>query len=521
LGRFVAEMADLLFPICDARGRERLEKLIELAFRYQESEPNVRLDRFIKTVRETKIESPSDSTLRVMSLHKSKGLEFDIVVLPELDAPLDRSRSSFVVGRKTPTSPIETALRSVPQDVQNLLPQEFQQLFDDALTERFEEALCLLYVAVTRPVRSLIAIISPKKNASKTPTFASILRAGLAANALIFPEGSPFYGKAQTVFASGVSAWSQFDAPPKTPSRPSVSASVFEPLALPAPSPSYAVSNDATDVAAKVASSLAERRLLFQRETPTGGRSSRRWSRPGSFALGKALHACFETVRWLDVDGAPNANLLRELLKALGCDAADVRRTLERFDEICQTPFVQKLLSCSSYNVFAPEIPTNDAASSAVSLLPEIESPTWEILQERPFSFLSRDGRLWRGSIDRLVLLRDGGRVVGADVIDFKTDRLSPQRVTSSAEPSWPRLPDAETLSAYRRQLEVYGAVVADWYSLPPERISLRLAFVSEGFALDPTKQLIPCQRDASAPIAPSDAEPSFFLHPTNGDAQC
>lgn len=528
LGRFVAEMADLLFPICDARGRERLEKLIELAFRYQESEPNVRLDRFIKTVRETKIESPSDSTLRVMSLHKSKGLEFDIVVLPELDAPLDRSRSSFVVGRKTPTSPIETALRSVPQDVQNLLPQEFQQLFDDALTERFEEALCLLYVAVTRPVRSLIAIISPKKNASKTPTFASILRAGLAANALIFPEGSPFYGKAQTVFASGVSAWSQFDAPPKTPSRPSVSASVFEPLALPAPSPSYAVSNDATDAAAKVASSLAERRLLFQRETPTGGRSSRRWSRPGSFALGKALHACFETVRWLDVDGAPNANLLRERLKALGCDAADVRRTLERFDEICQTPFVQKLLSCSSYNVFAPEIPTNDAASSAVSLLPEIESPTWEILQERPFSFLSRDGRLWRGSIDRLVLLRDGGRVVGADVIDFKTDRLTFQRVTTGVDavpspslPAFPPLPDAETLSAYRRQLEVYGAVVADWYSLPPERISLRLAFVSEGFALDPTKQLIPCQRDASNPIVPSDVEPSFFLHPTNGDAQC
>ncbi|MBR5243519.1 MAG: UvrD-helicase domain-containing protein, partial [Thermoguttaceae bacterium] len=452
LGRFVAEMADLLFPLCDARGRERLEKLIEVAFRYQESEPNVRLDRFVKTVRETKIESPSDSTLRVMSLHKSKGLEFDIVVLPELDAPLDRSRSSFVVGRRTPTSPIETALRSVPQDVQNLLPQEFQQLFDDALTERFEEALCLLYVAVTRPVRSLIAIVSPKKNASQTPSFASILRAGLAANALIFPEGSPFYGKAQTVFASGVKNWSQFDAPPKTPSPSSLSASAFEPLAVPVPSPSEEKIPNATDVAARVASPHIERRLLFQRETPTGGRSPRRWSRPGSFTLGKALHACFEAVRWLDVDGRPDANLLRERLRALGLDAADVRRTLERFDEICEMPFVRKLLSRSSYSVYQQDLPFNDAASSAVSLHPEIQSPTWEVFQERPFSFLSADGRLWRGSIDRLVLLRDGGRVVGADVIDFKTDRLTQQRVASFADASstasssdWPPLPDAET----------------------------------------------------------------------------
>ncbi len=523
LGRFVAELADLLFPLCDARGRERLEKLIELAFRYQESEPNLRLDRFIKTVRETKIESPSDATLRVMSLHKSKGLEFDIVVLPELDAPLDRSRSSFVVGRKTPTSPIETALRSVPQDVQNLLPQEFQQLFDDALTERFEEALCLLYVALTRPVRSLIAIVSPKKTASHTPSFASILRAGLAPNALIFPEGSPFYGKAQTVFASGVKNWSQFDAAPQTSQLPTLPTSAFEPLALPARRPSVA-----TETAARVATSpFAERRLLFQRETPTGGRSPRRWSRPGSFALGKALHACFESVRWLDVDGRPSERLLRERLKALGCNASDVRRALDRFNEICETPFVKRLLSLSSYNVCNCDATLCDAESSAVSLRPEIAAPTWEIFQERPFSFLSSNGRLWRGSIDRLVLLRDGGRVVGADVVDFKTDRLSLQHVASlnagDLSNPLPRLPDAETLTAYRRQLEVYGEVVAAWYSLPAECVSLRLAFVSEGFALAPTNSFIPCEQTASGNVENSFglADSPHSSNSTNGAAQC
>ncbi len=506
LGRFVAELADLLFPICDARSRERLEKLVESAFRYQENESDVRLDRFIKATRETKVESPSDSTLRVMSLHKSKGLEFDIVVLPELDAPLDRVRSSFVVGRKTPTSPIETTLRSVPQDVQNLLPQEFRQLFDDALTERFEEALCLLYVAVTRPVRSLIAIVSPKKsNATKTPSFASILRAGLAANAIVFPEDSPFYGKAQILFESGVRSWSSDDAfSPKTPkSEPRRS---FEPLALPAPR------LDATSASTRLtAESPSEffpnRRLLFQRETPTGARAARRWSRAGSFASGKALHACFEAVRWLDVDGVPSESLLRERLQALSFDAADVRRTLDRFAEMCETPFVRNLLSLSYYKTYK-----ENKIVFPVSLRPEIAEPNWEVFQERPFSFLAPDGRLWRGVIDRLVLLRDGARVVGADVIDFKTDRLSSQAFASS-DVAAQNLPTSERLAAYRRQLEIYVDVVARWYSLPPERISSRLAFVSEGFALDPTADATRCQSDdyetafvCSTPTLPSAA---------------
>ena len=148
---------------------------------------------------------------------------------------------------------------------------------------------------------------------------------------------------------------------------------------------------------------------------------------------------------------------------------------------------------------------------------------------------MSEDGRLWRGSIDRLVLLRDGGRVVGADVVDFKTDRLSSQQLASSPDSNvssrFPRLPDPATLSAYRRQLEVYGAVVANWHNLPAERISLRLAFVSEGFAIDPTQSVIPCDQtfsnssfssNSDAYAAPtSDKRSPITFNAMNGDAQC
>lgn len=460
LGRFVAELADVLAPICEPRDKERLDKLVELAFRYQENETNVRVDRFIRTVRETKIESPSASTLRVMSLHKSKGLEFDVVVLPELDAPLDRLRESFVVRRATPTSPIDATIRTVSQDAQRFLPQGFQSIFEDALRAQIEEALCLLYVAVTRPVRALVAIISPKKEgARKSPTFANILRAGLAPNAAVFPDDDPRSRKAQILFETGDKNWDR-NAPSPASETKSESSETrhFAPL---------------TVETAKLASSApSNRRLLLRRETPTGDRSSRRWNRPGAFALGTALHACFETVRWLDVDGLPSEERLRARLAPLTQNPADVRRAIRRFYEICETPFVSALLSRSKYET----CDAIDATRSAVLLRPELEiaDPSWDVLRERPFSTLAPDGKLWRGTIDRLVLLRDGNRVVGADVVDFKSDRL-PNGVA----------PSQESLAVYRRQLAFYGEVVSRWYSLPKEKISLRLAFVSEGTAVD------------------------------------
>ena len=39
-----------------------------------------------------------------MTVHQAKGLEFDIVVLPELDVPLIGQPPPFVVHRQTPTS---------------------------------------------------------------------------------------------------------------------------------------------------------------------------------------------------------------------------------------------------------------------------------------------------------------------------------------------------------------------------------------------------------------------------------
>ena len=105
----------------------------------------------------------------------------------------------------------------------------------------------------------------------------------------------------------------------------------------------------------------------------------------------------------------------------------------------------------------------------------------WRVFRERPFAL--RDGdSLMRGIIDRLVLLYDGDKVVAADVVDYKTDRFPDKNNQFINDPA---LIPQETVDEYRRQLAVYARVVQEWYDLPKEAVSLRLAFVAYDFTID------------------------------------
>ncbi len=61
-----------------------------------------------------------------MTIHQSKGLEFDIVVLPQLDVRLSGQPPAVVVGRPQPTQPIDFVCRYANKELQALLPREVQ-----------------------------------------------------------------------------------------------------------------------------------------------------------------------------------------------------------------------------------------------------------------------------------------------------------------------------------------------------------------------------------------------------------
>ena len=79
------------------------------------------------------------------------------------------------------------------------------------------------------------------------------------------------------------------------------------------------------------------------------------------------------------------------------------------------------------------------------------------VRNEYDFAYIE-DGRIVQGSIDRLVLLYDGGRPIAGDIIDFKTD----------ADIS-------DAANRHREQLLAYRAAACRNFRLTPDKITTRM----------------------------------------------
>jgi ATP-dependent exoDNAse (exonuclease V) beta subunit len=172
-----------LIPIAGAADALRLRQLVGLAHDYQLN-PQPRLSAFVELVRQRRVERPQPAQVRVMTTHQAKGLEFDAVVLPDLDGTLVRSARKLVRRSHSPVDPPEALLRYVGAHQWSVLPQAWQTAFGEAAEAAMTEALCLLYVAVTRPRHALRMIIEPatkKKFDLRTP--AALITHALAADA--------------------------------------------------------------------------------------------------------------------------------------------------------------------------------------------------------------------------------------------------------------------------------------------------------------------------------------------------
>ena len=123
-GAGVLRWAGQLQPWCNQREWRRLLQLVELGYVYQGrlDSPQVigqqlqhrsltRCDAFIELVENQRISDPSEDRIRVMTVHQSKGLQFDYVVLPDMDRELLPAPPRCVVQRPHATAPIDLVCR--------------------------------------------------------------------------------------------------------------------------------------------------------------------------------------------------------------------------------------------------------------------------------------------------------------------------------------------------------------------------------------------------------------------------
>ena len=409
--------------VLDSFTRRRAEELL-IAARQFDSGGSRNVNEFLRFAESYTIREPgTKGVINVMTIHKSKGLGFDVVILPDLAGnSLTTVRDDVAVHRNLESREVEWVFDLPPKFIAEADPVLAEHLRDESADSCYE-ALCKFYVALTRAKRGLYCITDPPPKKSTTTNFVTLLNQSLGKNDPAETTIGDLSG--DLIWSSGDPKWHSSS---KTQSAKSVKSVVERPLA-PAP--------------------IRSTRQRPQRRTPSGSEihevtADQLFSRSGTHArdFGTAVHAIFEQIEWLGADDDPAA------LYANWEEAASVPEALR--EDVCNE--VRAALKSSEVRA-ALARPSADARCWNERPFEVILAKSSEVLAKGEGDWLS-------GTFDRVVIESNK-----ATILDFKTDRVeTPEDITKKTV-------------GYRSQLETYRKVLARMTDLPDEAITCQLLF--------------------------------------------
>ena len=442
IARTLDTWANHIAADCDVRQLQRVYELIRLAISVDEHR-SLRADDFVRMIEATRVPNSSQSKVEVITIHQSKGLEFDIVILPELEYGFSAT-ADLLVERESIAGPISTIVRGASSKIAPFFA-DTKRMREDDLVRQVREDLCLVYVAMTRARQGLYMLIDAhyKGRSYKTP-------AGLLWNALADTEEKP--QPDTVVFSTGNEDWieserlqedGQADDDTSSTSVASSShtkqsvafkASNHRPLIV-APSPSAIVSENTEH--ARMEHTLADHLRLAPVE---------------AFDRGNCWHAMFEAIEWIDDIDMSNQDFRNRCQHAARAaagrrDAKWIDKQVEAFVDTLQHTTVRDALAKPSANAI--------------------------VRHELPF-LRKTDRGLQTGAIDRLVIEFANGRdtnATSATIIDFKTDPIASDACEEKA-------------NHYAAQMMNYREAAADIWNLSIEQVEAKLLFVEPGILM-------------------------------------
>ena len=453
-GPTLEEMAKRLLPYCTRRETRRIRQLVRIAFA-TDREPgrwNLRPSLFARYVREeVKVSDESSARIRVMTIHQSKGLEFDAVVLP-----MEMSANDFapfppdvVVGRDSPTDEIHTVTRYVGMNRRQLLPENFQKMFDEDRRATVRESMCLLYVALTRAVHAVHIIVSY----GAKPTLKSA-ESVLLSTLVPRTREKGFDRESGIIYEhpSGNELWYKLLEGP--PEKPSVDHRYYLPGGI-----KLHVGNISTHPKSGRGHSVQDATHFGAPKTMKLGEIFDRRDHADSLHRGQVLHYCFELVGWLDF-GKPDDQRIVEQLARKAPWLENPKPIARQFDQMLDRPEIRQLLTQQSYLQYF----LSDFVKPADIV---VDAYRLEVHRERAFATRVENG-VMHGRVDRLVFVYEAKQLVGVDVIDFKSDSVASQA-------------DPVLRARYEHQLQNYRQAVSEWTGLSLEKVCGRLVYVETG----------------------------------------
>jgi len=316
--------------------------------------------------RHTEREGESAAVIRVMTIHKAKGLGFDVVILPELEGQkLAQRREGLAVQKKSDRS-VDWIL-DLPAKLYREHDPVLAAYVSEAEASACYEQLSLLYVALTRAKRGLYIITKPIGSA-KSHNFPRLLADTLGAETRPIQIG---HLTANGSWTSGNSNWHLHLQAPRA-----AQAEAAEAPLLPR-------------TAARLDRGLVARRPSADTDEVTAAARLFAWEGRGEAEFGGRVHAMMAEIGWAD---ALERSQLGHAFADRGGAGAEVAACLA-----------------------SPEL-------TAVWARPDAGMAV--LWRERPFEVVI--GGAWvSGTFDRVHVVCDASGIpMAATVFDFKTDRI-------------------------------------------------------------------------------------------------
>ncbi|MDY6834060.1 MAG: UvrD-helicase domain-containing protein [Chloroflexota bacterium] len=412
----------------DAFGRKRLKDLSDAAAQF-DSDGNRDCNTFLHFIDNYDVhEIASDEAVRVMTVHQSKGLGFDMVILPDLQGRsiTEAGDIDFVMARAPETNQPTWALR---------MPRKMIAMSDPCLAYQIQvsndsacfDSLCVLYVALTRAKQGLYMITSFPGNTAKTITSATFLKTQLstASQKDEAPSVSINGEEFDCLYETGDRCWHEKAEKHKPRS-----------YALPSPPPITTIESPPY-LRNKLIQILPSDQVIGDQDA--GELFS--CNRHTTLDFGTAIHELFEKVYWIDQTDIQQ--IVQDWSNRSSTDGTFKDNVIEEFRSAISSPAVQQALS-----------------------RPKGKTRLW---REKRFDVII-DNQWISGAFDRVTIICDSkGNVAKAVIMDLKSDAI-----TSDTE----MLKSAE---GYYPQLELYRKALSQMLKIDSSQITLQLLFTHLG----------------------------------------
>ena len=272
-------------PWLDDFGRWRAPLFLDLCLRFDQSGSRD-IDAFLRFIPAQEItEATGVNVVQVMTIHKAKGLTFDITIVPDLEGErLDQVRKETLHTQLAENGEADWIL-DLPSKIVCEQDEALANAVIEARSESCFESFCKLYVALTRPSHGLYVVTSKP--------IASQNYSRLLTDTLVNGDDVPFEGgAARIVFESGNFDWvkdKEVDLP------------------KPVLKPKLVAAKRENGYLAKYRASGHSPEFLSGEQLFTSGR-------PDAVSFGLTVHKVFEQIDWVGELAFAKLKLLRETL---------------------------------------------------------------------------------------------------------------------------------------------------------------------------------------------------------------